>query len=48
MTEGKTQMSLWLPNDLARWVRVTAAARGIPRSQLVVEMIEEAQRQDER
>ena len=48
MTEGKTQMSLWLPDDLARWLRITAAARGITRSQLIVEMIEEAQREDSR
>jgi hypothetical protein len=48
MTEGKTQMSIWLPYDLARWVRVTAAARGITRSQLVLELVEEAQREDGR
>jgi hypothetical protein len=48
MTEGKTQMSIWLPEDLARWLRVQAAARGITRSQFVIEMIEEAQREDGR
>ncbi len=42
----KVQMSIWLPEDLARWLRVTAAAKGITRSQLVLEMIEEAQRED--
>jgi hypothetical protein len=45
---AKVQMSVWLPEDLARWLRVTAAARGITRSQLVLEMIEEAQREDGR
>jgi hypothetical protein len=48
MTEGKTQMSIWLPDALAKWVRVTAAARGITRSQLVLELVEEAQREDGR
>lgn len=47
MTEGKTQMSIWLPDDLARWLRVTAAARGITRSQLVLELIEAEQRDDD-
>jgi predicted DNA-binding protein len=48
MTEGKTQMSIWLPDELAKWLRVTAAARGITRSQLILEMVEEAQREDGR
>jgi hypothetical protein len=46
MTEGKTQMSIWLPDDLARWLRVVAAARGISRSQLVQEWAEKAKRED--
>jgi hypothetical protein len=48
MTEGKTQMSIWLPDDLARWLRVTAAARGITRSQLVLELLEQEQREESR
>jgi hypothetical protein len=44
----KVQMNFWLPDDAAKWLRVTAAARGITRSQLVLEMIEEAQREDGR
>lgn len=48
MTEGKTQMNIWLPDDVARWLRVTAAARGITRSQLVLELVEEAQREEGR
>lgn len=43
MTEGKTQMSIWLPDDLARWLRVTAAARGTTRSQVIKELIEAEQ-----
>ena len=48
MTEGKTKMPIYLPADLARWLRVKAAERGISRSQLILEMVEEAQREDER
>jgi hypothetical protein len=47
MTEGKTQMSIWLPDDLARWLRVTAASRGITRSQLVLELLEQEQRESD-
>jgi Ribbon-helix-helix protein, copG family len=40
MTEGKTKMPIYLPADLARWLRVKAAERGISRSQLVEEWAE--------
>jgi metal-responsive CopG/Arc/MetJ family transcriptional regulator len=48
MAEAKTKMPIYLPENLARWLRVTAAERGISRSQLILEMVEEAQREDER
>lgn len=48
MTEGKTKMSVWLPDDLARWLRVTAAQRGVTRSQLVLELLEAEQREEGR
>jgi metal-responsive CopG/Arc/MetJ family transcriptional regulator len=48
MTEGKTKMPVYLPENLARWLRVTAAERGISRSRLITELVEKAQRDDSR
>lgn len=48
MTERKVQISVWLPEYTARWLRVTAAARGITRSQLVLELLEAEQREEGR
>lgn len=40
---GKKQISAWLTEDACRWLRVTAAERGITRSQVIEELIKKEQ-----
>jgi hypothetical protein len=40
----RRQISVWVRNDLVRWLRVRAAERDITRSQLIEELIEAEQR----
>jgi hypothetical protein len=42
------QISVWLPPELVTWLRVTAAARGITRSQVILELLEAEQRENSR
>jgi predicted DNA binding CopG/RHH family protein len=45
VANGNQQISVRLPPDKVTWLRVTAAARGITRSQLILELIEAEQGQ---